>query len=96
MLTLTVTKEELRSMVRIKTDALDDELNSLKDAFLTDLCRVGVQQIPEGDALAKACLRLYLRWQENYNGEADRYATAYRGTRNGMALAEEYRKDGGL
>lgn len=90
-LTLTVEAEEMRRMIRISHNKLDEELSELKEAFLIDLAVGGVNRIPEGDALAKTCLRMYLRWQENYNGEAERYRTAYEGLKIAMSLAEEYR-----
>jgi len=90
MLTLDVSIEKLRDMIRISSDALDDELIDLKNAFLLDLSRVGVEVIPTDTALVLACLRLYLRWQENYNGEAERYKDSYRNLRNGLAQAGEY------
>ena len=52
----------------------------------------GVQILPSDVSLVKACLRLYLRWQENYNGEADRYKDAYEGMKIAMSLAEEYKE----
>lgn len=90
-LILEVTAQEMREMLRIKHKQLDTELQDLKDAFLIDLNLSGVNQIPAGDKLAKSALRLYLRWQENYNGEADRYAEAYKGVKIAMTLAEEYK-----
>lgn len=92
MLTLDVSIEKLRDMIRISSDALDDELIDLKNAFLLDLSRVGVEVIPTDTALVLACLRLYLRWQENYNGEAERYRDSYRNLRNGLAQAGEYER----
>jgi len=86
---------ELRNMVRISSDALDNELNTLQEAFLLDIERAGVQTIPEDTALVESCLRLYLRWQENYNGEADRYMRNYMLLRNALAQAREYKKAGG-
>lgn len=77
-------------MLRISHDKLDAELLQLKDAFLSDTAMCGVRRIPEDSALAISCLRLYLRWQENYNGEAERYKAAYEGTKIAMSLAEEY------
>lgn len=91
MLKLNVNPEEMREMLRIKHDALDLELEYLKDAYLADLALCGVNQIPEDDSLARAGLRLYLRYQENYNGEAERYKGAYEGLKIAMSLAEEYR-----
>ena len=90
MLTLDVSTEKLRDMIRISSNALDSELLDLKSAFLLDLSRVGVEQIPTDTGLVLACLRLYLRWQENYNGEAERYRDSYRNLRNGLAQAGEY------
>nr|DAM14495.1 MAG TPA: hypothetical protein [Caudoviricetes sp.] len=80
----------MRSMVRISHTKLDDELGMLKEAYLTDLSMGGVNTIPDGDMLSLATLRLYLRWQMNYNGEADRYMQAYQSAKIAMSLASEY------
>lgn len=90
MITIDVTKEQMRSMVRISHDKLDDELEMLKEAYLTDLSMGGVNTIPTEDMLSLAVLRLYLRWQMNYNGEADRYQQAYNAAKIAMSLANEY------
>ena len=89
-LRLEVPTEELRTMLRIRHDRLDQELLQLKEAYLSDIAMCGVRRIPDDPAQAKACLRLYLRWQENYNGEAERYGRAYEGMKIAMSLAEEY------
>ena len=83
----------MKNMLRISTDKLNNELNALKEAYLRDLSVSGVKIIPENDALAKVCLQLYLRWQENYNNEAERYAKAYEGTKIAISLADEYLKE---
>lgn len=90
MITIEVTKEQMRSMVRISHSKLDDELEMLKEAYLTDLSMSGVKIIPAEDMLSLAVLRLYLRWQMNYNGEADRYQQAYNAAKIAMSLASEY------
>lgn len=90
-LTIEVTAQEMREMLRIRNQNLDTELVDLKEAFLSDLNLCGIKRIPAGDKLAKSALRMYLRWQENYNGEADRYAEAYKGVKIAMSLAEEYK-----
>ncbi len=90
MITIDVTKEQMRSMVRISHSKLDDELEMLKEAYLTDLSMGGVKTIPAEDMLSLAVLRLYLRWQMNYNGEADRYQQAYNAAKIAMSLASEY------
>lgn len=90
MLTINVTIEQMRSMVRISHTKLDNELEMLKEAYLTDLSMSGVNTIPDGDMLSLATLRLYLRWQMNYNGEAERYMQAYQSAKIAMSLASEY------
>ncbi len=90
MLTINVTIEQMRSMVRISHTKLDDELGMLKEAYLTDLSMSGVNTIPTDDMLSLATLMLYLRWRENYNGEADRYEKAYEAAKISMSLASEY------
>lgn len=92
MLVIAATIEQMRNMVRISHKKLDDELNILKEAYLTDLSMSGVDTIPAGDMLSLAALRLYLRWQMNYNGEADRYQKAYEATKIAMSLASEYKE----
>lgn len=90
MLAIDVSKEKMRSMIRIGHDKLDDELEMLKEAYLTDLSMSGVNIIPAEDMLSLAVLRLYLRWQMNYNGEADRYRQSYEAAKIAMSLASEY------
>lgn len=90
MLTINVTPEQMRAMVRISHTKLDNELVMLKEAYLTDLSMSGVNTIPTDDMLSLATLMLYLRWRENYNGEADRYEKAYEAAKIAMSLASEY------
>ena len=63
-LNVDVSPEELRTMLRIRHDKLDAELQQLKAAYLSDIALCGVKRIPVNPALALSCLRLYLRWQE--------------------------------
>ena len=91
MLSLNVPNEEMRLMLRINHSSIDPELESLKASVLMDLDLCGVGRIPADDPLAKSALRMYLRWQENYNGEAERYKEAYTGLKIAMSLAEEYK-----
>lgn len=93
MITIEVTKEQMRSMVRISHEKLDEELEMLKEACITDLSMGGVKTIPADDMLSLAVLRLYLRWQMNYNGEADRYQQAYNAAKIAMSLASEYTRE---
>lgn len=92
MLTINVTTEQMRRMVRFSHIKLDDELGELKGAYLADLSTAGVNYIPDGDMLSLATLRLYLRWLENYNGEAERYRLAYEAAKITMSLAGEYKE----
>ena len=84
------TTEQLRRMVRISNNKLDDDLEAFKDAFLTDLEIAGVDMIPVGDQLAISCLQLYLRWMFNYNGEAERYRANYMDLKESMRKSSRY------
>lgn len=92
MLTMDVDLKEMRNMVRISGKYLDNELEDLQNAFLMDLSRAGVNNIPSDEYLVKACLRCYLRWQQNYNGEAERYERSYKELRDALSLASEYKE----
>lgn len=94
-LVLNIEEEELRDMVRISTPELDEELLMLKNAYLMDLSRSGVQVLPADTSLVRAGLRMYLRWQMNFGGEeaAERYHQHYLETRHDMSLSSDY-KDG--
>lgn len=94
MLTMDVDMKKMRDMVRMSGKHLDSELEDLQTAFLMDLSRAGVNTIPSDNSLVMACLRCYLRWQQNYNGEAERYERNYKELRDALSLASEY-KDGG-
>lgn len=94
MLYLDVDLKEMRNMVRASGKYLDSELEDLQNAFLMDLSREGVNTIPEDASLVKACLRCYLRWQQNYNGEAERYERSYKELRGALSLASEYKEGG--
>lgn len=92
MLSFEVDMKEMRNMIRVSGKYLDNELEDLQNAFLMDLSRAGVNTIPEDSYLVKACLRCYLRWQQNYNGEAERYERSYKELRDALSLASEYKE----
>jgi hypothetical protein len=94
VLTLDVDLKEMRNMVRVTGKYLDNELEDLHNAFLMDLSRAGVNTIPEDMSLVKSCERMYLRWQQNYNGEAERYERSYKELRDALSLASEYKEGG--
>lgn len=94
VLYMDVDLKEMRNMVRVSGKYLDSELEDLQNAFLMDLSRAGVNTIPEDAFLVKACLRCYLRWQQNYNGEAERYERSYKELRDALSLASEYKEGG--
>lgn len=89
-LTLTTTAEQLRRMVRVSTNKLDQDLEGFKKAFLTRLEMTGVDTIPVGDELAISCLQLYLRWMINYNGEAERYHQNFLELEDSMRKSSRY------
>lgn len=68
--------EEVKTDLRISFDDLDEDIESNIAAALLDLGIAGVATA-ELDALSKRAVKLFCRWQYNFDGRADKYAEAY-------------------
>lgn len=80
----------LKQALRISHSKLDTEITMFKDACLNDLERVGIVEIDETDEVIKTLCVLYLKWQYNFEGEADRYRKAYEMMRDGYSMCGDY------
>lgn len=94
--------DKVRLALRLASDdtGLDAEINDCISACYKDLDRAGaeifddtgaVRDSVESDSLIVQCQKLYARWQFNYENAADRYEKAYKDTRDGISLCEDYR-----
>ena len=79
-----------RSLLRITSSAMDEEIIDLVDAALGDMGLSGVENLTI-DANIKRAISLYLKWQFGYdNPDADRLQRAYESLKGHLSLAGEY------
>lgn len=86
--------------LRLSDTALNEEVQDTIDACFLDMERVGiaVTRTEEGavaesfqlDPLVVSCVKLYCRWQYNFEDAAERYMKAYISCRDGMSLCGDY------
>ena len=79
-----------RKLLRITSDAMDEEIIDLFDAALGDLDLSGVINL-DVDPNIKRAINLYIKWQFGYdNPDADRLQRAYESRKGHLSLAGEY------
>ena len=79
-----------RKLLRITSDAMDDEIIDLLAAALGDLDLSGVVNLSV-DPNIKRAISLYLKWQFGYdNPDADKLQRAYESLKGHLSLAGEY------
>ena len=81
---------QVKESIRIKHDKLDGDLQGHIDACKADLKRAGVTKIDETDALIMQAVKIYAKWQVNYEGQADRFMRAYESLRDALSLCGDY------
>lgn len=81
---------QVKESIRIKHDKLDSDLQGHIDACKADLKRAGVTKIDETDALITQAIKIYVKWQVNYEGQADRFMRAYESLRDALSLCGDY------
>lgn len=82
--------EKVKADLRISHDKLDLDITDNIEACKLDLKRVGID-IEKSDQLMEKAIKLYCRWQYNFENQADRYMTAYKQLRNALSLSSDYR-----
>ena len=91
--------EKVRLALRISTKTLDAEIEDTISACYKDMQRVGIDIYdeagePKQDAISHpliiSCVKLYARWQFNFENAAERYEKAYNSCRDGISLCGDY------
>lgn len=80
----------VKTALRIKSTAYDDEVTGLIMSSLADLNIAGVDKIDPEDALTTQAIILYCKGNFGYDENSDRFRDAYEGLKRVMALAREY------
>ena len=81
---------KIKDSMRIKHSAADTDLNDVISAGKADLKRVGVKKINEDDPLIIQAMKLYAKWQFDFELEAERYRLSYEKLRDSLSLCGEY------
>ena len=90
---------KVKTALRISTNSLNEEINDTIDACYKDMQRVGIRIYDDegnvrGDVMSQpliiACVKLYARWQFNFENAAERYEKAYNSCRDGLSLCGDY------
>lgn len=90
-----ITLEQMKKALRISHDALDEDLQSVMDAAVLDMKRVGVDvetADEHDDALINMAVKNYVKWQQDYDNKGDRYRPLYEALRDQLSLSATYRE----
>lgn len=82
--------EQVRLALRIVSTAFDSEIANDIAACLIDLARVGIVETQTTDPIIIRLCELYTKAAFNFEGEGDRYQTAYEFMRDGISLSGDY------
>ena len=84
--------ELIKTALRITHNQLDDVLANDIAAALADMKRLGTNEYTTAttDPLVIKCVELYVKWQEDFGGEGERFQAAYEKMRDGLSLSEGY------
>lgn len=82
--------DKVKLSLRIRHHAIDEDLQDMISACKLDLARVGIKNISDTDPLIIQLVKLYIKWQLNYEDAADRYIQAYEMMRNSISLSGDY------
>lgn len=85
--------EKIKLDLRISHTMMDADIQDNIDACLLDLKRVGIALIDPNDPLTLKAVKLFCRWQYNFENHADRYMQAYTSLRDAMSLSGDYNQE---
>lgn len=81
--------EKVKRDLRISHSKLDEDIQDNIEACKLDMERVGINPL-KSDLLMEKAIKLYCRWQYNFENQADRYMNAYQSLRNALSLCGDY------
>ena len=84
--------QKVKDSIRIRHDKLDGDIEDNINACKRDLARVGIVAISDDDYLIIQAVKLYAKWQLDFEGQADRYQKAYESLRDSLSLCGDYNR----
>ena len=82
--------EKIKLALRIKNNALDDDIKKNIDAALLEMSRVGID-IETIDSLILMCVELFCKHVYNFENKGDKYLENFEKLRNSLSLSSKYR-----
>lgn len=84
--------ETIKNALHITDNDMDDELSSDISSALEDMRRVGVTSAVDStdSNLVKKCVELYVKWQQGYLGEPERFRQHYEHLRDSLSMGSDY------
>lgn len=81
--------DRMKAHLRLTGNALDEVIKQDIDTALIDMTDAGIDISSMDGKICKA-VELFLRWQLNFNGEAERYQKNYRSLCDMMSKQKNY------
>lgn len=89
--------KDIRSSMRIKHSALDDDIRNNIESAAADMAMVGVQPYSDTenktlkeDPLIRKAVELYCKAQADYMEKGDRFEASYEKLRDSLSLCGDY------
>ena len=82
--------DEVKLSLGITHTKMDEDIQTACNACKKDLYASGVTQTNESDDLIKQAVKLYCRYWYNYQGQTERWETAYCSLKVALALCGDY------
>lgn len=80
----------MRQRLRIKSEALDVEIEQNIQAALTEMRRVGIVVTDLSSPLIFTCAEFYCKWMMGFEGDGEKYEKAFEKMRDALSLTGEY------
>ena len=87
--------ETIKNALHLTDSDMDDELTADISSALEDMRRVGVTAaVSETEnPLVIKCVELYVKWQQSYLGEPERFQKHYERLRDSLSMGSDYNAD---
>ena len=84
--------ETIKNSLHLTDSDMDDELTADISSALEDMRRVGVTAaVSETEnPLVIKCVELYVKWQQSYLGEPERFQKHYERLRDSLSMGSDY------
>lgn len=90
--------ETIKDALHLTDEDMNDELMLDIAAALEDMRRVGVTSANDTaeSPIIKKCVELYVKWQVDYLGQAERFQKHYERLRDSLSQGSDYNAENGL